>query len=413
MIFYKVKDYCHYTGKYRGAAHNICNLRYRLPKEIPIVFHNGSTYDYHFIIKELVKEFDRNFECLGENTEKYITFSVPVKKEIRNKDKIIEITYKIKFIDSYRFMSTSLSKLVDNLSEGLHNNRRLDCKSCLDYMKNKDEKLIFRCFTCKKNYEKDFNKELIKRFANIYEFCNGDLILLLRKGVYPYEYMDNWERFNETSLPNKESFYSSLNMENIDDIDYRHGNNVFKKFQLKNLGEYHDLYVQSDTLLLADVFENFRNMCIKVYELDPAHFLSLPGLAWQACLKKTNVKLELLTDYDMLLMIEEGIRGGICHSIRRYAKANNKYMKNYDKNKEFLYIQYLGANNLYGWTMSQKLPVNGFKRVKNTSKIDEEFIKNYDEDSDKGYILEVDVKYPRKLHDLHSNLPFLPKKNQN
>ena len=413
MIFYKVKDYCHYTGKYRGAAHNICNLRYRLPKEIPIVFHNGSTYDYHFIIKELVKEFDRNFECLGENTEKYITFSVPVKKEIRNKDKIIEITYKIKFIDSYRFMSTSLSKLVDNLSEGLHNNRRLDCKSCLDYMKNKDEKLIFRCFTCKKNYEKDFNKELIKRFANIYEFCNGDLILLLRKGVYPYEYMDNWERFNETSLPNKESFYSSLNMENIDDIDYRHGNNVFKKFQLKNLGEYHDLYVQSDTLLLADVFENFRNMCIKVYELDPAHFLSLPGLAWQACLKKTNVKLELLTDYDMLLMIEEGIRGGICHSIRRYAKANNKYMKNYDKNKEFLYIQYLGANNLYGWTMSQKLPVNGFKRVKNTSKIDEEFIKNYDEDSDKGYILEVYVKYPRKLHDLHSNLPFLPKKNQN
>ena len=122
------------------------------------MFHNGSTYDYHFIIKELVKEFDRNLECLGENTEKYITFSVPLKKEIRNKDKIIEIKYKIKFIDSYRFMSTSLSKLVDNLSEGLHNNRCVDCKSCLDYMKNKDEKLIFRCFNCKKNYEKGFNK---------------------------------------------------------------------------------------------------------------------------------------------------------------------------------------------------------------------------------------------------------------
>ena len=172
-------------------------------------------------------------------------------------------------------MSTSLSKLVDNLSEGLHNNRCVDCKSCLDYMKIKDEKLIFRCFSCKNNYEKDFNKELIERFANIYEFCNGDLnkfTLLLRKGVYPYEYMDNWERFDETSLPDKESFYSSLNMENIDDIDYRHGNNMFKKFKLKNLGEYHDLYVQSDTLLLADVFENFRNMCIKVYELDPAHY---------------------------------------------------------------------------------------------------------------------------------------------
>ena len=186
-------------------------------------------------------------------------------------------------------MSTSLSKFVDNLSEGIHNSTCIDCKSCLDYMKTKDEKLIFRCFSCKKNYEKDFNKELIKIFANTYSLCNNDLnkfVMLLRKGVYPYEYMDNLERFDETSLPDKESFYRSSNMENIDDIDYRHGNNVFKKIKLKNLGEYHSLYVQSDTLLLADVFENFRNMCIKVYELDPAHFLSLPGLAWQACLKK-------------------------------------------------------------------------------------------------------------------------------
>ena len=410
---HKVKDHCHYTGKYSGAAHNICNLRYKIPKEIPIVFHNGSTYDYHFIIKESVKEFDGNFECLGENTEKYITFSVPIKKEIKNKNKIIEITYKIKFIDSFRFMSTSLSKLVDNLSEGLHNNRCVDCKSYLDYMITKDEKLIFRYYSCKKNYKKNFNKELIERFANIYEFCNGDLnkfILLLRKGVYSYEYMDNWERFDETSLPDKESFYSSLNMENIDDIDYRHGKNVFKNFKLKNLGECHDLYVQSDTLLLADVFENFRNMCIKVCELDPAHFLSLPGLAWQACLKKTNVKLEMLTDYDMLLMVEEGIRGGICHSIHRYAKANNKYIKDYDKNKESSYIQYLDANNLYGQTMSQKLPVNDFKWINNVSKINEKFIKNYDEDNDKGYIFEVDVKYPKKLHDLHSDFPFLPER---
>ena len=194
-------------------------------------------------------------------------------------------------------MSSSLLKLVDNLSEGLHNNKCLNCESCLDYIGTKNEKLILKCFNCKQYYEKNFNKELIKRFANTYEFCNKNLtkfILLLRKGVYPYEYMDNWERFNETSLPNKESFYSNLNKENIDDIDYRHGNNVFKTFKLKNLGEYHDLYVQSDTLLLADVFENFRNTCLKVYELDPVHFLSLPGLAWQACLKKTSIKLELL-----------------------------------------------------------------------------------------------------------------------
>ena len=164
----------------------------------------------------------------------------------------------------------------------------------------KNKKLIFKCFNCEQYYKKKFNKDLIKRFASTYEFCNKDLnkfILLLRKGVYPYEYMDSWERFNETSLPSKEDFNSNLNMENIDDIGYSHGN-------------------------------NFRDMCIKEYELDPAHFLSLPGLAWQACLKKTNIELELLTDYDMLLMVEEGIRGGICYSIHQYAKANNKYMKN-------------------------------------------------------------------------------------
>ena len=168
--------------------------------------------------------------------EKYITFSVPIKKKTENKD--IEITYKIKFIDSYRFMSTSLSKLVDNLTEGLHNNKCLDCESYLDYIRTKNEKLILICFNCKTYYEKDFNKELIKRFTNTYEFCNKNLnkfILLLRKGVYPYEYMDNWERFDETSLPNKESFYSNLNMENIDDTAHRHGNNVFKRFKLKNL----------------------------------------------------------------------------------------------------------------------------------------------------------------------------------
>ena len=196
---YKVRDHCHYTGKYRGAVHNICNLRYKIPKEIPVVFHNGSIYHYHFIIKELAKEFNGNFECLGGNTEKYITFSVPIKKEIRNKN--IEITYTIKFIDSYRFMSTSLSKLVDNLSEGIHNNKCLDCECCLDYIRTKNEKLILKCFNSKQYHEKYFNKELIKRFANTYEFCNKDLnkfVLLLRKGVYPYEYMDIWERFNET-----------------------------------------------------------------------------------------------------------------------------------------------------------------------------------------------------------------------
>ena len=228
--------------------------------------------------------------------------------------------------------------LVDNLSEGFHNDRCIDCKSFLDYMTTKDEKLIFRCFSCKKNYKKDFNKELIKRFANTYSFCNKDLnkfILLLRQGVYPYEYMDNWERFNNLLLPNKDAFYSNLNVEDI------------------------------------------------------------------------NGRMVL-----MLLMVEEGIRGGMCHVVHRYAKVNNKYMKNYDEKKESSYTQYLDANNLYGWAMSQKLPVSGFKWKKNMPKFTEEFIKNYDEDSGKGYILEVDVEYPKNLHDLHSDLPFLPERTK-
>ena len=322
----------------------------------------------------------------------------------------MEITYKIKFIDSFRFMATSLSKLVDNLTEDIHGDKCVDCKSDLSYMKVTDETLIFRCFNFKKNYKKEINKELIKRFESTYKFCNNDLnkfVMLLRKSVYLYEYMDGWDKFNETSIPNKESFYSNLTMENITETDYIHANNVFKTFKRNNLDDYHDLYVQSDTLLLADVFENFRKACMKTYELDPAHFISLPGLAWQACLKKTGVELELLTDYDMLLMIEEGIRGGISHAVHRYAKANNKYMKNYDKSKESSYFQYLDTNNLYGAAMSEKLPINEFKWVNDISKIDKKFVKSY---SDKGYILEVDVDYPSKLHRLHSDMPFLPER---
>ena len=292
----------------------------------------------------------------------------------------MEITYKIKFIDSFRFMATSLSKLVDNLTEGIHSDKCINCKSDISYMKVIDETLIFTCFNCKRNYKKEINKELIERFASIYRFCNNDLnkfVMLLRKGVYPYEYMDGWDKLNQTSIPRKESFYSNLTMENITETDYIHANNVFKTFKLNNLSDYHDLYVQSDTFLLADVFENFRKACIKTYKLDPAHFISLPGLAWQACLKKTGVELELLTDYDMLLMIEEGIRGGICHAVHRYAKANNRYMKDYDEST-YSYIQYLDANNLYGAAMSEKLPINGFKRVNDISGINEKFVKSYD-----------------------------------
>ena len=218
--------------------------------------------------------------------------------------------------------------------------------------------------------------------------------------------MDSWKRFNEISLPDKESFDSEVNNEGITDEDYAHAQKLWKVFGIKNLGEYHDLYVQCDTLLLAEVFENFRDKYLDIYQLDPAHFLSAPGLAWQACLKKTGVKLELLTDNDMLLMFEDGTRREMCHAIYRYAKANNEYMKNYDENTESSSLEYLDANNLYGWAMSQKLPVGEFEWI-HPEDYTEEIIKNYDENDDYGATLEVDIEYPKNLRMLLSDLPFL------
>ena len=176
------------------------------------------------------------------------------------------------------------------------------------------------------------------------------------------------------------------------------------------MGDYHNLYVQTDTFLLADVSEKFRNKYIEIYGLDPSYSYTAPGLAWQACLKITEVKLELLTDYQMLLQIEEGITGGMLQSTHRYAKANNRNMKNYDKKIESSYLTYLDANNLYGWAMSQKLPVNGFMWYNDyLSDLSGDFIKNYDEDSDEGYFLEVDVEYPKQLFALIINYHFYQK----
>ena len=204
-------------------------------------------------------------------------------------------------------MCTSLSSLVDNLSEGIHDNGKCTkCNSSLEYISilKKVDYYLNALIVKEDTHESliKFDKKLTKKFKNTYNFCNGDIdkfMLLLRKYIYPYEYMDDWSRFDEEQLPDESDFHSGLNMEEISGIDYRHAEKVFNKFNIKNLEEYHDLYVQSDTLLLADVFENFRNMCIKVYGLDPVYFLSALGLAWQACLKKTGVKLELITDIDM------------------------------------------------------------------------------------------------------------------
>ena len=222
--------------------------------------------------------------------------------------------------------------------------------------------------------------------------------------------MDSWKRFNEAELPPKGKLYSELNLEDISDEDYAHAINVWNTFNISNLAEYYDLYVRLDTPLFADIFENFRDKHLETDRLDPAYFLTTPGLSWWACLKKTGLKLELLTDKDMLLTYKKGIRGGLCQVTCNYAEANNKYMKNYDKNKESSFLMYVDANNLYGWAMSKKLPVHIFKLVDDLSMFTEDFIKSYDKEGDVSYLLVVDVEYPIKVLMLHSDLPFLPEK---
>ncbi|XP_068745285.1 uncharacterized protein [Montipora capricornis] len=249
-------------------------------------------------------------------------------------------------------------------------------------------------------------KESLKYTSQIFE--NEKLDLMSRKGVYPYDFMDSFGKFNE-KLPPKEEFYSILNDEHISDDQYKHAQNVWNTFNLKNMGEYHDLYLKSDILLLADVFENFRKTCLQYYKLDPCHYFTSPGLSWDAMLKMTDIKLELMTDIDMFQFIEKGMRGGTSYIANRYGKANNRYMKTYDEKAPSKYIMYLDANNLYGWAMSQYLPTGGFRWMtkKQIDKID---LSKYKEDSNKGSILEVDLEYPKELHDLHNDYPLAPEK---
>ena len=214
--------------------------------------------------------------------------------------------------------------------------------------------------------------------------------------IYPYEYMTNWDKLDEDRLPSMDKFYSKLNMSGINDKEYEHARKVWKEFRIKNMGE-----------LLANVFESFREVCMKNYGLDPAHFYTAPGLAWKACLKKTGIKLELLQDPDMLLMFEQGIRGGITQSVHRYAAANNPYMEEYDNSKPTNYLQYLDANNLYGWAMSQPLPTGEFRWINCSNWDPARLVKMFANERKYGYLLEVDVKYPKELHDLHNDIPFM------
>ena len=216
--------------------------------------------------------------------------------------------------------------------------------------------------------------------------------------------MSEWEKFKETKLPPKEVFYSKLNMVGVSKEDYEHTRSVWREFEIKNLGEYHDLYLKTDVILLANVFEAFREVCLKNYGLDPAHFYTAPGLAWKACLKKTRIRLELLLDPDMRLIFQKGIRGRITQSVHRWAKANNPYMgSEFNPDEKTNYLQYLDANNLYGWAMSQPLPTGKFKWVEVKPNEIRKLVKR----KDKGYLLEVNVKYPKELHDSHNDLPFM------
>jgi len=232
--------------------------------------------------------------------------------------------------------------------------------------------------------------------------------LLLKKGIYPYEYMDSFERFDETVLPEKEKFYSSLNGKGISDEEYAHAQEVWETFRCQNLGDYHDLYVVTDVLLLADVFENFRKVCQERYGLDPANYHTAPGLSWDALLKKTGVELELLTELDMHLFIERVMRGGISMVSKRHARANNPLVEGYNPAEPTSYITYLDANNLYGWAMNQPLPKGGFhwKRAMPT----EDQIMKIGPNAKKGWILEVDLEYPEELHDSHNDYPLAPEK---
>ena len=230
-----------------------------------------------------------------------------------------------------------------------------------------------------------------------------------QKGVYPYDFMDSFEKFDQMELPTKEQFYSTLNDQHITNDEYNHVRKVWKAFNIKTMGEYHDLYLKSDVFLLAGVFESFRKTCLQYYKLDPCHYFTSPGLSWNAMLKMINIKLELMTDVDMFQLIEKGMRGGVSYIANRHGKANNKYMNKYDEKAPSKYIKYLDANNLYGWAMSQYLPTGNFKWMSD-KEIKQTDLRKYKADGQKGLIPEVDLDYPQELHDLHNDYPVCPEK---
>ena len=357
----KCRDHCHITGKYRGAACDKCNLRMKVPRFVPALFHNLEGYDSHLFVKSLGLE-EGDISCIPKTDEKYISFSKKIPMEIIMLDngKTKDLCLEMRFLDSMKFMSKSLDSLVKTLG--------------------KDK---FITLTSQMSVDET------------------SLDLLKRKGVFPYEYMSDFHKLNDKSLPPKDAFYSKLTDTGISDSDYKHAQNVWKTFDCKTMRDYHDLYLKTDVLLLADVMTEFRKTCKKAYGLDALHNYTSPGLAWSAMLKYTEVKLDLISDPDMYLFVEKGIRGGISTVVKRYAKSNNKYLDNYDKESESVFIPYLDANNLYGWAMNNPLPVSDFEWI------EEDKLKYWEQ---APCILDVDLEYPVELHDLHNEYPLAPEK---
>ncbi|XP_075231719.1 uncharacterized protein LOC142330379 [Lycorma delicatula] len=348
-----IRDHCHLTGKYRSALCRNCNFKRRNQKSIPIFIHNGSNYDFHFIVKELGYD-DRRISVIANSIEKYITF-----------DKYITENLSVRFLDSYRFMADSLDALVKNLPlEMFHH---------------------------------------IGRF-----FAKDDLPYVTTKGVYPYEYTTGWRTLDETVLPPIEKFYSKLSGEHISAEEYKRAEEIWQRFNIKTLGEYSDLYLKCDVLLLADVFESFRSLCMREYQLDCAYYYTAPGFAFDAMLLKTKIELDLITDYDKHMFIERGIRGGIT-TCEKHAVANNAYVKVYKADLLTNYLMYIDANNLYGWAMCKRLPYKDFRWLSDVELMTAlEVVLKTEHESERGYILEVDIEYPASLHEEHNDLPFLP-----
>lgn len=359
----KVMDHDHLTGEYRGPAHSLCNINYRNPNFIPVFFHNLAGYDAHLFIKEFGND-DGHINMIPNTEEKYISFSKAVTYDGTK-------TINLRFVDSFKFLSSSLDTLAGNL--------------------NKDQ------------------------FRELSKFIDKNHVdLVTKKLAYPYEYMDSEEKYEETNLPPIECFYSTLNNKNKDTMNdeewedftkaYKNAQDIWTKFNVKNMTEFTQFYNKIDVLLLADIMENFRELSLETYKLDPVWYFTTPGFAWDAMLRKTEIELELLTDIDMLLMVESGIRGGITQCSKRYGKANNKYMnEKYDPSKESVYLGYFDANNEYGWSMCKYLPYKDFKW--GCTEID---VTKISEEADTGYILEVDLEYPSELHDSHSDFPLAP-----